>query len=120
MVDTDYDFVNVNLKILSNLETNKKLCIFGNYLDVETSSIIPESIRRQMRGDSRDKTIKKIDEIVIKAIYLTKTRDEIKASLQSSIIGLNNLKATYDDCIQTKARIDTIIDKINTSLKAVE
>ncbi|VVU95377.1 hypothetical protein CPAV1605_1128 [seawater metagenome] len=117
MVDTDFDFVNVNLKILSNLEKNKKLCISGNYLDVEKLSVIPESVRRSYRGDSRDKTIKKIDEIVIKAIHLTENNFDIQKALEESIKGLENLKDTYDSCIQTKARLDTIIDKINNNNK---
>ena len=41
-----------------------------------------------------------------------------------SIPGLENLKETYSDCTQTKARLDVIIDKIkkikeNSSLKEI-
>lgn len=108
----DIDYVIVNLNILSSLEPNKKLISKENFINVEQSTFIPEYIRRRWRGDSRDETIKKIETIINKAIEL-KSELNIKKLLENSKKGLLNLKQTYSTCELTKARIDSIILKID-------
>lgn len=106
----------INLKILQKLEKNQKLITRGSYLNVESPSLIPEFIRRWNRQDNRTETIKRINNIVNAAIdNLDKNETfNIKEYLIGSKEGIQNLKETYSTCSQTCARIDIIIDKINT------
>ena len=116
----EIDSITINLKVLSNLEQNKKIITKESYLNIEKDSYIPEAIRRSWRGDSRDETIKKIELIINKAIELKDTHIQLVTLLQDSKKGILNLKETYSDCHQTKARLDTILLKINLSLKYTE
>ena len=114
---SEVDDVIINLNILSTLDPNKKLNTKENYLNVEVSNLLlPEFFKRWYRGDDRDESIKKIDSIITKAILLVNESDLIKLHLEKSIKGIENLKETYSQDIQTKARLDTIIEKIKNYL----
>tara|TARA_B100001248_G_C27360032_1_gene445931 strand:+ start:337 stop:708 length:372 start_codon:yes stop_codon:yes gene_type:complete len=107
-----------NLKVLSQLEANKKIMAKENIINIETESYIPESIRRTYRGDSREVTIKKIDSLIILAINLTiDNKFDFSDNLLKSKKGIFNLIETYSDCSKTRARLNTIIDKIDRFLK---
>ena len=118
----EIDEVLINLKVLESLEINKKLVTRDTYLNVETNKIIPVGIRRWWRQDDRNETLRKIDDVIEKALRL---RDEqhksevIDPYLINSIKGLRNLKQTYSLCVQTCARLDTIINKINRNITII-
>ena len=108
----------VNLIVMSKVQINTKLYTSGIYLNLEQPSYIPESVRRWIRQDSRDETIKKINRIIIRSLD-EYTRDKVKnATYKHHLLeakkGLLNLRETYSNCIQTVARIDTLISKIET------
>jgi hypothetical protein len=111
----------INLKILQKLEKNQKLITRGAYINIEPNSLVPEFFRRWNRQDNRNETLKKINTIINIAIdYLNKNEDDplnIKMYLTDSKEGINNLKETYSTCHQTCARLDIILDKINTSIQ---
>ena len=110
----EYDEVVVNLKVIANIATNSKLYTKGNLLNLERQSIVPESVRRWYRQDSRDDAIKKIDRIITKSFtYATPTIDRYVADAKTGII---KMKDTYSSCVQTTARLDTILDKIEIFL----
>ena len=110
----EYDEVVVNLKVIANIATNSKLYTKGNLLNLERQSIVPESVRRWSRQDSRDDAIKKIDRIITTSFtYATPTIDRYVADAKTGII---NMKDTYSSCVQTTARLDTILDKIEIFL----
>ena len=114
---TEVDEVIINLNILSTLDPNKKLNTKEIYLNVEVGNLLlPEFIKRWYRGDDRDEAIKKIDLIINKAISLLENNEIIKEHLDNCIKGIENLKETYSQDIQTKARLDTIIEKITNSI----
>jgi len=70
-------------------------------------------VRRWYRQDSRDESIKRIDRTITKAIaYLAKER-VMYQYLKEAKVGILNMKETYSICIQTMARLDTILDKID-------
>ena len=120
---SEIDEVLINLKVLESLEINKKLVTRDTYLNVETDKIIPVSIRRWWRQDDRNETLRKIDDVVEKALRLRdddKDKNEvIDPYLINSIKGLRNLKQTYSLCVQTCARLETIISKINRNIKVI-
>ena len=114
---SEFDEAVINLNILSNLDQNKKLITKETYLNVEVNNLLlPEFLKRWYRGDGRDEGIKKIDEIIKKSLRIMNEHPEIEQYLINSIKGINNLKATYSSDLQTVARLDTIIDKINRKL----
>ena len=102
----------VNLKVLSGLEQNKKLVTKETFLNVEKPNFLPEGIKRWWRSDGREETIKKIDLVISKAIESSNTNPELVEFIKNSKKGIINLKETYTDCNQTKARLDTIIVKM--------
>ena len=119
---SEIDEVLINLKVLESLEINKKLVTRDTYLNVETDKIIPIGIRRWWRQDDRNETLRKIDHIVDKALRLRDDENKsevIDPYLVNSIKGLRNLKQTYSLCVQTCARLDTIIDKINRNISVI-
>ncbi len=111
-VDVEYDEVVVNLKVIASITVNTKLYTKGAYLNIEQQSVVPESLRRWYRQDSRDDSIKRIDRTIAKAIaYLSKEK-VMYQYLKEAKIGILNMKETYSTCVQTMARLDTILDKI--------
>ena len=105
----------VNLKLIESVQKMQKLTIRDVFLNIEPESLIPECIRRWKRQDGRDATIKKINEIVNCSIVLIEQKDKIiKDYLLKSCVGIANLKETYATCKQTCARLDTILDKIQS------
>lgn len=115
----DIEEIIINLKLLEILDKNQKLITRGSYLNIEPRSLIPEFVRRWNRQDNRHETIKKINSVVNAAIKLLETEDvyNVRDYLRKSVTGIANLKETYSTCSQTCARLEVIIDKINTSLK---
>jgi hypothetical protein len=111
ITDVEYDEVVINLKVIANITLNSRLYTKGALLNLEQVSYIPLSLRRWYRQDSRDEAIKKIDRVITKAISFTKTSSMIKY-LKDAVTGILNMKDTYSACIQTSARLDTILDKI--------
>ena len=88
----DVEEIIINLKILQKLEKNQKLITRGAYLNVETTSLIPECLRRWNRQDNRAETLKKINTIVNAAIELMDKTDifNIKDYLMSARDGIIN------------------------------
>jgi acetate kinase len=126
----EYEDILVNLKVLEKVQINEKLHSRGKYLNVEYVSVVPLSIRRWLRQDTRDEMLKKIknviqtglnivngDETFKRQQILDNSIDEskkeiLKKYLQNSITGLTNLKETYSHCTQTCAQIDVLIESI--------
>tara|TARA_B100000902_G_scaffold382539_1_gene420307 strand:+ start:1520 stop:1915 length:396 start_codon:yes stop_codon:yes gene_type:complete len=119
---SEIDEILINLKVLESLEINKKLITRDTYLNVEPNKTIPEFIRRWWRQDDRNETLRKIDDVIEKALRLRKEKDKsevLDPYLINSIKGLRNLKQTYSLCVQTCARLDTIISKINRNINII-
>lgn len=118
LTDIEFDEIIVNLKVISSLLVNEKLLTSGSILNVDKqNTYIPNNIRRWIRGDNRDESIKKIDRVIIKcASYMLNPqyRNIMQPSLDTCIIGLQNLKETYSSCVQTTARIENLIIKVQT------
>ena len=116
-LEIEYDEMVINLKVLAQIQINTKLDTRGNFLNIENENIwIPSNIRRWYRRDNRDEAIKKIDRIICKAtLYIDQhfsNSQSMISYLKDACIGIHNLKDTYSDCVQTNARLDTILEKI--------
>ena len=108
------DEIMVNLKLLGRVGKYQKINTRDTYLNVETTSLIPECIRRWRRGDDRNNGIAKINNVVCAAIELLATTPSLKEPILAAVVGITNLKETYSGCMQTCARLDTILDKIKS------
>ena len=100
----------INLKVIAAIQPNDKLNTSDNYLNIESNTIIPVSVKRWWRSDDRNESLNRIDQIITDA--LTKNSPLIESNIKESIVGLNNFKKTYSKCTQSIARINTIIEKI--------
>mgnify|MGYP006078170643 FL=1 len=117
--DIEYDEVVVNLKVLASVSVNSKLYTRGSFLNIEQNSLIPEGIRRWYHRDNRDESIKKIDRIITKSLFYIPKFPLVAKYLIESKTGLLNMKETYSLCIQTVARLDTIIAKIDANTSTI-
>jgi len=98
----------VNLNVVAQIKKGQRLSTRGEYLDIETTTLIPECIRRWRRQDSRNEMILSLNRIINQAIPLP----ESIPYLQKALDGIENLKQTYSFCHQTCARLDMILDKV--------
>ena len=113
----DVEEIIINLTIISQIEKGNRLMTRGSYLNIEPKALVPECIRRWNRQDNRDETIKRINNVVNHAITMLATpKFNVKCYLEKSKQGILNLKETYSTCNQTCARLDILLDKINTAL----
>lgn len=119
----DADEVVVNLKVLGKVGKQQKIVTRDAYFNIEVKSIVPECVRRWKRGDDRNTTMVKINQLVKAAFKMLPDHPEIKSYMVDSVQGLENLKDTYSNCSQTCARLDAVIDRLRTlggSLETIE
>lgn len=114
------DFLFVNLKVLSQVKPSHQLNSQNDLLYIESNELSSFTwIRRLFFGDSRERTLSRISEIIIQCeqyctLYCknTKKMKRMCKHLNSTCNGLNNLKKTYENDITTTACLDNLIDKI--------
>ena len=109
------DEVLINLKLLASVGKHQKLITKDNFLNIERMGLVPECVRRWRNGEDRHTTLRKINEVVVTAI--SHETEAVKLCLAAAVPGIENLKETYASCSQPCARLDTVLDKINTVLK---
>jgi len=110
----DDNSIIINLKVIAAIQPNDKINTSDSFLNLESKNILPQFIKRWWRGDDRNESLSRLDELITEA--LTKNDPIIIENIKNTITGLNNLKNTYSKCIQTVARINTIIEKISSTL----
>lgn len=103
----------VNLKLLQLVGKHQKLVTRDQFLNIEAKSLVPECVRRWRRGDDRNNAILKINALVTAAIEAAEGHPAMRQYLKGAKSGIENMKETYEECSQTCARLDTILDKIN-------
>ena len=111
----DDNAIIINLKVIAAIQPNDKINTSDKYLNLESKNALPQFIKRWWRGDDRNESLSRLDELITDA--LTKNDPIMIENIKNTITGLNNLKNTYSKCIQTVARINTIIEKINSTIE---
>ena len=133
------DKILINLKILSKIPKNGRICkSFNGIISLEPDSI-SQSIKRFLRSDSRNQSVLEINSIVqetidyIYHILRSKTISEqytdnddyrhcvedlemLQKELQLAKIGIENLKFTYEMDQTIISKIDIILIKIRNIL----
>ena len=82
-----------------------------------TLSVIPESLTRLYYGESRDKNISDVQNLINSAIlYVNKNKGNestrIRQSLMNSVSGLKNMQQTYSTDTRCVAQIKVVMDQI--------
>jgi hypothetical protein len=106
------DNIITNLKILSMVQKNEKLCIRKGYLQIDKVSKF-QFLKRFLFNDSRDNTLIYLKQLIrnIKMILETK-RDLVIDDFDNIVMGINNLKITYSDDPMIIASFDHIVTKL--------
>ena len=112
----ELDSVIINLKVIASLEVGEKLNTTQQFLNIENRSLIPESIRRWYKDETRDKSLKIINITINNAILFYDKHQKLQRYLEECIEGLHNLQSTYSADKQSVSRLDTILDKIHEVL----
>ena len=133
------DQILLNLKIIANIKEYDKIATTDKNVEIDKPAFL-QGLKRALRGDSRQTTVFKINEIVEQAFAVTdeilseECNEEINNSngtkqlafkednshlfhrftieLSNACRGLENLKITYKDDIPISSKIDLLIDKI--------
>jgi hypothetical protein len=117
------DSIITNLKILSIVQINEKLCIHKGHLQIDRDNGL-QSIKRWFYRDSRDVVLNFIKELIRNINYLFTKVKSLEKDEQKWIItrilsemdnienGLNNLKTTYSIDPVTIVNIENITIKI--------
>lgn len=120
----------VNLKVISQLEAGQKLTTYGETFSISTSSIIFfQSLERWMYGESRLKTVSKIQDVLETAerfVILAEspksqefaqtcsssklTLEVLAKELKQTMIGLGNLCSTYSEDKNMTAQVEVQLD----------
>jgi len=115
----------VNLKVLAQLQPYQRLNTRQTLFQVtpvdtnnrltEYFTHMPEWLRRWLEGSSRDSDFNRIRDLIYKAFKTMereKDRQKVITHLRDGMVGLTNLKKTYEGDLTYKARITTLIDDI--------
>ena len=121
----------VDLEIIGQIKEYDKLAICN--IPGETKLFVDQysmfgSIKRTYRGYNRDNSIKYIEELQKNIEEATSNIicgshadmcNTMKNSIENAIVGLNNLKITYNDDSEIVARLIILINKIEKSFNGL-
>jgi hypothetical protein len=132
----------INLKILGKIEKNGRICRSYEGVITLEEDVFYQSVRRFMNNDSRKQSINEIDSIIecgettIKSLLSNKVLYEKKDSLEytsvcevlsiirkemmSAKVGIENLRFTYKDDINTGTKLEMILLKIKTIMRELD
>lgn len=147
--NTIMDKILVDLKVLSKINQNGKLSTSSNSIHIENDKIYTP-IMRYIYGDSRLKTVEKIQELInnsqqvsvsilqhscmniyqrnnepasIEIVEFNKNYQQLKLlsnELKNSIQGINNLLITYKDDANVCSKLEVNIDNIKRLVIEIE
>jgi hypothetical protein len=113
------DNVTTNLKIISLVQKNEKLCIRKGHLQIDKISYF-RFIKRYYYNDSRETMIRFLKQLlkdikIIKDFYFSK--HNIIDNIDSIELGINNLQVTYSQDPVIVASLDNILNKLKIIIK---
>lgn len=105
------DDIVINLKILSMVKENQKLCVNNGTLTVETDNkSLLVSLKRWMNGHNRTNTMNFLKNLVSTSISLNDQK--LIEPLKEALLGLNALAITYANDTVVVATIRVLEKKI--------
>ena len=121
-----------NLKIISAVQKNGRLCIRKGQLTLEKDDHF-QLIRRWINKDSRELTLIHMKNTINNAVKLTKglmnkqiqtdlkqwTLEKLIEEMQNCQGGLTNLKTTYNDDFNFQATLDVLSERLEADCKDI-
>jgi hypothetical protein len=105
--------ININLKIISQINEGDKLFVSQNLLQIDRSQRgVANATVRWYNNESRQQTMIQLNKIIRKAFEHMHQDSLISANLESSVKGLIELKKTYIDDPTVVAQIDVLMEEI--------
>jgi len=144
-MDTEIENLIVKLGILSKLPENTKLYTTSpEQIGIENNTLY-QGVSRWFRGESREKTLEVLRSLANTTISVSDNLIEklhpennkispvpevekakalnllhnLVSSIGPAIVGLNNLKTTYNTDASITAKLDVVIRKLNTQIKKI-
>ena len=120
------DTMYVNLKILSKLQPFQRINTRSQLFKITPSEAgpwyltIPEFVQRWWTSATRESDFNRIRDLYQNAqteLNRTSTNVRLKSHLKESKKGLISLQKTYEHDVTMKARIDTLIEHVETVCK---
>ena len=106
--------ININLKIISQINEGDKLFVSQNLLQIDRSQRgVANATVRWYNNESRQQTMIQLNKIIRKAFEHMYTDSLIAANLEASVKGLIELKKTYIDDPTVVAQIDVLMEEIS-------
>ena len=124
------DKLMTNLKVISRVNQHEKISTTAEQVRIDGTPSWMQTIRRWYNGESRDANLNTITTVIDNAfsqldLYIQKSNPTasekifvlaLQQDLAKTVDGLTNLKTTYTDDSVVQARIDLLIQRINTYL----
>lgn len=112
------DNVTINLKLLSKIPPNGRVCIYNNVLSIDDSGPL-QFIRRRYYGQTRGLIFYYLQDLTnqieecVNRVYVDNAniKERIYNLITNAIKGIQNLGITYKNDPQTIVRLDLIIEK---------
>mgnify|MGYP001197481812 FL=1 len=110
--------ININLRVISQLNEGDKLLVSSNLLQIDRSNRgVINAVSRYFCNESRQHTIIRINELIRNALAEKDGNDSIQKNLIQSLNGLEQLKKTYISDPTVVAQLEVIIDEIKQNVK---
>ena len=81
----DDNSIIINLKVIAAIQPNDKINTSDNFLNLETKNLLPQSIKRWWRGDDRNESLSRLDELITEA--LTRKDPIVIDNIKNTITG---------------------------------
>ena len=105
--------ININLKIISQINEGDKLSVTQNLLQIDRSQRgLANASVRWYNNESRQQTMIQLNKIIRKAFECMRADELIAQNLDLSIKGLIELRKTYIDDPTVVAQIDVLMEEI--------
>ena len=134
--------VTLNLKVMGDIKDGDKLSTVNKYIEIDSYSYL-QCIYRKYNGDSRLKTLEKIDEVINDTISLSqqllnnelnnsnvtnlpdntsnaKILQDLIPDMIDASKGIRNLKLTYKNDVLTENKLDMAIKKLNDQVDKIK
>lgn len=108
-------FPNAALKLIGKLNKNDKLVTRGGYVTIVQQNTYMSWLYRKFYGETRRDALIFVSNVIRDVMALPMT-ENLEKDLRQALIGLDNLKDTYEGDKAFEAEIEAIQETINMKL----
>ena len=106
----------VNLRVIGKLKSGDRLqCADSRYFGIDRGHL--DWLWRWLRVDSRSTAIDRIEDTFLVAIGMLENNVSVHELLQTAQTGVEELMQTYADDPTTVARLETLVENANVSIR---